>query len=317
MTHKNEKYIHSLTGLRGFAALIVFVSHAANEDMLPSWLGHGFGQIGVMLFFMLSGFLIAHLYSHLPFTRENIKKYASARIGRVLPLYFLLIAVSSIICLFWSDFAYDFSSFTDIIKAVFFLDAPQAMWTIPVEIQFYVLFLAFWFLKKYRLLFVFLMIVPGIAFFLTTDTLIKVVFLYAHVFFLGVMSSIFYTHIQKIRIQYVVPVILLLFFFNLPGLKDGHYYMKTWLDPATLAITYLLFIAALREKIPFLKWRPLTFMGEISYGFYLIHAPLLVLFTGQMALAFFLTLGLSILSYKFIELPAMKATKSSFYRKVP
>jgi len=55
------KYIHTLTGLRGLAALIVFVSHSANVGLLPHFFGTGFGQVGVMIFFLLSGFLMSHL----------------------------------------------------------------------------------------------------------------------------------------------------------------------------------------------------------------------------------------------------------------
>ena len=57
-----QKEIGALTGLRGVAALIVFVSHGANEGVLPAMLGNGFGQIGVMIFFVLSGFLMGQLY---------------------------------------------------------------------------------------------------------------------------------------------------------------------------------------------------------------------------------------------------------------
>ena len=56
------KRIHTLTGLRGIAALLVFISHCGAQSILPSFLGKGFGQIGVMLFFVLSGFLMTHLY---------------------------------------------------------------------------------------------------------------------------------------------------------------------------------------------------------------------------------------------------------------
>ena len=90
-------YINSLTGLRGVAAFIVFISHCSNQGMLPDVLGDGLGQIGVMLFFILSGFLMAHLYLDKEASVNNIKNYLVARVGRIFPLYFLLI----LFCTIW------------------------------------------------------------------------------------------------------------------------------------------------------------------------------------------------------------------------
>ena len=89
--------IQSLAGLRGMAAMIVVVSHSANLGFLPSVLGSGFGQVGVMLFFVLSGFLITYLYAEKEFNRQNVLQYCLARIGRVFPLYYFLLIASIIL----------------------------------------------------------------------------------------------------------------------------------------------------------------------------------------------------------------------------
>ena len=72
-------YINSLTGLRGMAAFIVFISHCANQGMLPAIFSNGFGQIGVMLFFILSGFLMGHLYLDKEANSDSVKLYLLAR----------------------------------------------------------------------------------------------------------------------------------------------------------------------------------------------------------------------------------------------
>jgi len=59
--------IKSLDGLRGLAALIVVVSHFS---FVVSRFAHGelkgAGHAGLMIFFVLSGFLMGHLYLDTP-----------------------------------------------------------------------------------------------------------------------------------------------------------------------------------------------------------------------------------------------------------
>lgn len=61
MMSRNQTAVYrpELDGLRGLAAYIVLVSHASNMTGLwGTLLGNGAGQFGVMLFFVLSGFLM-------------------------------------------------------------------------------------------------------------------------------------------------------------------------------------------------------------------------------------------------------------------
>ncbi len=118
------QHIHSLTGLRGLAALLVFISHSANRGFLPEYLGQGFGQTGVMLFFVLSGFLMCHLYASRDFTFQNVRAYILARIGRVFPLYIVLLLVSYIISsYFYQEFYFDYSNPKSLAKALLFQNA--------------------------------------------------------------------------------------------------------------------------------------------------------------------------------------------------
>ena len=87
--------IRKLNTLRGIAALVVVVSHYSNDtNLLKGMLGHNAGQIGAMLFFILSGFLMSYLYMERDFSRREIQKYAVARVARVVPL-FLVVVLSS------------------------------------------------------------------------------------------------------------------------------------------------------------------------------------------------------------------------------
>jgi peptidoglycan/LPS O-acetylase OafA/YrhL len=87
--------IPALTGLRFFAALMVFFSHypiaGINEDI-----GRFFasGYSGVTFFFVLSGFIIAYNYLDRFETNpaSNTPRYLWARFCRVYPIYFLTMA---------------------------------------------------------------------------------------------------------------------------------------------------------------------------------------------------------------------------------
>ena len=90
--------IRRLNTLRGIAALIVVISHFSNTSGL--WgkvLGQGAGQFGVMLFFLLSGFLMSHLYWEREPTSRTQLFYAVSRVARVIPLYLVVVFFSFII----------------------------------------------------------------------------------------------------------------------------------------------------------------------------------------------------------------------------
>lgn len=58
---QQEQRIDSLTGIRGLAALLVVYAHLTEEKFFTDT--HLFpGEMGVMVFFTLSGFLMAFLY---------------------------------------------------------------------------------------------------------------------------------------------------------------------------------------------------------------------------------------------------------------
>jgi peptidoglycan/LPS O-acetylase OafA/YrhL len=88
-----------LTALRGIAALWVVIYHYSvqcfpNLDVRPhTYLIHK-GYLAVDMFFMLSGFVLAHVY-HRPFsesvTGRNYWKFIAARIARIYPLHLLVL----------------------------------------------------------------------------------------------------------------------------------------------------------------------------------------------------------------------------------
>ncbi|WP_390594598.1 acyltransferase family protein [Simiduia litorea] len=130
--------IRTLNTLRGLAALIVFITHFSDAtNWLDGSLGGPAGQYGVMLFFLLSGFLMSYLYFDRQFNPANLKSYALARAGRILPLYFLVVFGSYLLSLTGADGLYEITDANALLSHLLFMHGESVLWTISPEVQFY------------------------------------------------------------------------------------------------------------------------------------------------------------------------------------
>src|SRR5262245_59932952 len=93
-------YFPNLNGLRFIAALAVIIHHIEQQKAdfcLPNSFGAApiqlFGELGVVLFFVLSGFLLTYLLLEEEKTTATIgiRNFYIRRILRIWPLYFLII----------------------------------------------------------------------------------------------------------------------------------------------------------------------------------------------------------------------------------
>jgi peptidoglycan/LPS O-acetylase OafA/YrhL len=95
MQRSLPKYIPALTGVRALAAYLVFISHYAYafDGGFPHAVQRFLGEchIGVTIFFVLSGFLIAFRYfDSFKLNSSWFRQYLKNRIARIYPMYFLL-----------------------------------------------------------------------------------------------------------------------------------------------------------------------------------------------------------------------------------
>ena len=103
MSSNKHIYFSGLNGLRFFAALAVIITHIEliKEQMefpglhSKNKIVFELGGLGVVFFFVLSGFLITYLLLK---EKEqtgtiNVKKFYLRRILRIWPLYFLIVAL--------------------------------------------------------------------------------------------------------------------------------------------------------------------------------------------------------------------------------
>jgi peptidoglycan/LPS O-acetylase OafA/YrhL len=146
-----DQRVPALDGLRGMAALMVVVSHVSNSTGL--WggvLGNGGGQVGVMIFFVLSGYLIGALYLAQPFTLANVWEYAVRRVARVLPAFYAVLSLALILLAVsgltgWNLTIYPLT-LEQSVSHYALLSGIGVFWTIPVEMHFYAVFVAAWWL---------------------------------------------------------------------------------------------------------------------------------------------------------------------------
>lgn len=91
-----RNHLESLTGLRIFAAVAVYFSHLPTPGDVPNWFTTMLrsGYMGVTVFFVLSGFVLALNYNEHFRERPgwNIWNFAVARVARVYPLYIIVLA---------------------------------------------------------------------------------------------------------------------------------------------------------------------------------------------------------------------------------
>ena len=81
---RNHGKIDTITGVRGLAALLVVYAHSVRWFGWP--LDHNcIGEIGVSVFFALSGFLMAYLYIGKDFSASSVVSYAVHRFSRIAP----------------------------------------------------------------------------------------------------------------------------------------------------------------------------------------------------------------------------------------
>ena len=134
--------LDALDGLRGVAVLIVVLSHLNNAKLflVPGVDFRGTGKYGVFLFFVLSAFLLTRPLLGAVFPLADARgwaRYALRRGLRVLPLYWLVLAVNWAVTQWAPTPAMPSLSTEEFIRHLLFQEGKGVYWTIPVECSYY------------------------------------------------------------------------------------------------------------------------------------------------------------------------------------
>ena len=327
-----------LDGLRGLASLVVLFGHARDFG-LPTFVDRGARDCGVLIFFALSGFLMGSLYLSKPPTVENIRNYAAARIGRILPIYFIVVLASFLLAHFISHFVYSIN-LIQLLRLFTFNGSASVFWSIGPEVQFYVVFVALWMLSHRVGRFWFVLIVLALsAVCLTTIRVWPGIFVASkfHIFALGALAAILRERISGrmsailvILGHSVAAAILVTFLF--PGFDravfglaahDVSFSAFYGSIPRVFAASVVVFSLSFVSRPALLVFANpvMVGLGRWSFSLYLLHLAVFDLalrtglFTGlpgwmiTLALAC-LSIAIAWLSYRTVEDPLHRYTRS-------
>ena len=271
------------------AAFMVFISHCSNQGMVPDVFGNGLGQIGVMLFFALSGFLMYILYGNQPISAASLRAYGLRRFFRVVPAFVAIVLAS------W--LGYRSGWFT-----LYAIDSGEAwkhltlrgevsvLWTIAVELKFYLFFplvIAVIAIikspgaKLVALLSLYVFFV-AMEFDLPKSSLWR----FTEFFLGGMIAGLMYMQWQindraKRWNNAIFVVCLMLLVFSIPRFVDLLPGITTqlWRNPlpySLLVSVTVLTAAWLSAPIAPIFANPMMrFLGRISFSLYLIHLPVM------------------------------------------
>ncbi|WP_299588844.1 acyltransferase [uncultured Microbulbifer sp.] len=339
----------NLDALRGLAAILVVWQHssevfirnasvAQHGTELASFISQvDFGRIGVICFFLISGFVIPFSLSG---TRSSLKKFAIRRFFRLYPAYWssLFIAVG----LTWliSDWMYPMATIAanaTMLQGLMGVDNVQGLyWTLTVELIFYCL-CALIFAKRQLAnpMVLLLFCWGGLSFFIGWQLLEKLPITLPELapsityipFCIAVMfcgTLIRHCYVRKANYWYAILAVAAT--FSIPLMVLFLYFLGKPVteDPLRFALPHLIALAVffIVLLLPFKPWRSLVSLGTISYSVYLFHPAVMrglnwiIQQTWAQPVSAYpveiyilattlVSIALSILIYKFIEKPAI------------
>ncbi|WP_428355681.1 acyltransferase family protein [Methyloprofundus sp.] len=285
------KYSERINHIRALAAFGIFVFHyehfiahaffapLKSSNLLELLAYHGY--FCVYLFFVLSGFLLAKAYPD----KLDLKGFFARRIGRIIPAYYLCIAVYCLLFttslpspnLMLAIFSYDLSTYPGAIGH---------LWFINRLLECYLSFpLLWWIVQKtgrVGLTVIYLFCLSSGAYWVIhfqatlPDYYFSLVLCLSH-FILGMLAA--YQSSQS-RHKLLAAIVVLVFLMTL-----AWFHQNTWqtpLDYSWLSVLWLNFIAVLFVVLiraylflpiylPKLISAMMLKLGNISYTFYLYH----------------------------------------------
>lgn len=318
-TNQNLKlYFPNLNGLRFIGAFFVIINHTEQlkkfykiGDGVVSNFAKNIGKLGVMLFFVLSGFLITYLLlaEEKTFGKIHTKKFYLRRFLRIVPLYALLILLvffmlPSISFLeipgmknplnenFTSILLLHIFFIPNLATAIFgFIPYIAQAWSIGTEEQSYLIWpLLLKKIKKNRLSLMIGIVLFhfSIRLFLSDQLALQIPFrevlqkFWIHfnidAIAIGSFFAILFSnkspilkYILNINFFYAISFSTILFLSLAIKVPYFHYQFYS------ILFGIIILNLAVNTKLKnILEWKALTYLGKISYGIYMYHFIVLI-----------------------------------------
>jgi len=290
--HNAKPSLYSIQMLRAIAALLVMLHHALPHyeamggsvsfiKQLGSW-----GFVGVDIFFIISGFIMAYTTIDKPRTISSAKTFIKHRLFRIYLGYWpffigmiFILFIEDPIRLEKLDLLGSFSLFQ---SNMFKLVLPVS-WSLSYELYFYLLFTATFFLTRIQLY----RVIPAVTFILLIwaiyvykNTEISESFFYSSFlleFFAGVLLFMFHGSLLKVPFLLIlIPLIFMVYTLGIDYKTKNSLMRIATFGTGALGIVWTTLI--LEKSLNFKPPRFLISIGNASYTLYLFHLLFLEIF---------------------------------------
>jgi peptidoglycan/LPS O-acetylase OafA/YrhL len=343
------KYIDLLRGIASIVILVVHyrhffqgtdqtynVSDIALVQNFEYWQPiYSWGSNAVQLFWLISGFIFLHVYGSQK--KQTWKKFITSRAARLYPLHLLTLLFVAIIQTYtlykFGDYnIYQYNDVYHFILNLFFASEwglqegrsfNGPIWSVSVEIFSYLIFFT---LLKY-ITFSFTTIISCILismliyFAVPNLAVLCLIYFFSGCFFYGVIQTLKRFSKRKLLMGYLSAFIVVVYFVFIA--PNNFPKIILYIPLFGLLVSLLAHIETEYKNLPL---RHFTWIGNTSYGNYLWHSPLQMLFLVGVSLNLFniniiftpyfiliyvaFVILTSVVSFKIFEIPAQRYIKS-------
>jgi peptidoglycan/LPS O-acetylase OafA/YrhL len=314
MNLNQKQHFYFLDALRGIAAIWVIFYHSrtgipALGQILPKWIEvplFEWGSLGVPIFFVLSGFVIAHSLRTATISFSYFKSFCLRRFARLTPPYYasilFTIAIAWLASTVKKDVLAPMGQALSIERLLAhliygqelfgFLNINDVYWTLCLEVQFYIVFCALLGLVQH-----WTKRFPQMQWFWVANAAIALPFAFG----LGVSGRPFF--FLQVWYSFLLGVFgywawqgkinrLALYVYAALVLIAGIARPDAFAIACALSAIALFEVGRANRMQSWLSWGWLQYLGKISYSIYLFHVPIVggVLFITQKLL------GISLIS---------------------
>lgn len=332
-------YLHGLNGVRAIAATVVIIAHALPVISVQSMIG----AKAVSIFFTLSGFLITYLLLQEKdlYQKIDIKKFYARRILRIWPLYFSALFLYALYNFFDETHQEQYYQYLYYIFMIpnYALTMKESLphlghyWSLGVEEQFYLFWPMLIAISKKPIV--------GIVSFIIFYVSFKV---FLNLYYGGWSWQYGLFYLTRFDIM-AVGGFFAYVYHKMPNLKDflcnPFIHLMGWagiifsipvpslFDSLSLGCCVSI---VLINQVSIIHYNPLrlehkifTFLGKISFGLYVYHSlvqafippswfkdlPIhyLLIFLLYFSIVMLLTILVSYISYRYLEMPFLKIKK--------